>query len=204
MKQVALEAQVRTQTGKGAARQLRAAGRLPAVLYGSKGPTVVLSVNGHELNTILSASQGEQILFSLDLRDNGNTGKRLALIKELQRHPVNDKVRHIDFYEVFMDQAVEVEVPLALVGKAKGVEVDKGMIEVVQRAVRVSCLPMAMPREIQLDVSNLGLGEALHVSDVLPPAGVKLLEDPGTTLVTIVGSRIQEEAPKAEEEPQPE
>jgi large subunit ribosomal protein L25 len=199
MKQVAFDAYVRTERGKGAARQLRRAGSLPAVLYGPKTEPISISLDAHEFNKIMSSSHGEQILFTLKLKNNGDSGNFMTLIKELQLHPVNDAIRHVDFYQVSLDEEVEVEIPIAIVGKAKGVEIEEGVLEIIQRTVRVSCLPMAIPREIQVDVSNLGVGDASHVSDVVPLEGVRLLEDPKTTLVTVVGGAVQEEAVTEEE-----
>lgn len=200
MKQVAVDAFIRTERGKGAARQLRRAGSLPAVLYGPKTEPISISLDAHEFNKIMNSSHGEQILFTLKLKNNGDSGSFMTLVKELQLHPVNDAIRHVDFYQVSLDQEVEVEIPVAIVGKAKGVEIEKGVLEIIQRTVRVSCLPMAIPREIQVDVSNLDLGDASHVSDVIPPEGVRLLEDPKTTLVTVVGGAVQETVTEEEVE----
>ncbi|MDA8163198.1 MAG: 50S ribosomal protein L25 [Desulfobacteraceae bacterium] len=199
MKQVTLDAAIRTETGKGAARKLRGAGRLPSVLYGPKHEPVALSVEAHGFNKIINTSRGEQILFALNFNDDTEGASRLALVKELQVHPVNEHIRHIDFYEVYMDEEVRVDVPIAVMGKAKGVEIDKGILEVIKRTVRVSCLPMSIPKEIQVDVSKLGLGEAIHASDLVAPQGVKIIEDPKTTLITIVGAGTEEKQAEAQE-----
>ena len=103
MKNVTIEVQVRTETGKGAARTLRRAGQIPGVLYGAKIDSIALSVNAHEFNNLLSSAKGERILFGMNLKNNGDSVSHSALIKDLQLHPVNDHIRHIDFYEIFMD-----------------------------------------------------------------------------------------------------
>ncbi|MDL1959470.1 MAG: 50S ribosomal protein L25 [Deltaproteobacteria bacterium] len=199
MKHVAIETQVRTKAGKGVARKLRRAGQTPGVLYGPKAETISLSVNTHEFNMLLNSAGGEPLLFTLNLGGNGDSSSHTALIKDLQLHPVDDKIRHIDFYEVLMDEEVQVEVPITAVGKAKGVEADIGVLEIIQRAVKISCLPLAIPRDIQINVSDLGLGEAVHVADIKPPEGIRLMDDPETTLMTIVASRAEEEEEKEEE-----
>ncbi len=199
MKQVEIEAQIRNRFGKGVARKLRRQGFIPGVLYGPKTDPVPLSVDQHEFNKILSTAKGERLLFSLNLRDNGTTQGRLALVKELQLHPVNDEIRHVDFYEVFMDEEVTVNVPVSIAGKARGVE-EGGVLEIIQRTVEVSCLPMSIPKELQLDVTALEIGDALHVKDLTPPEGVRFLDDPDTTLVTVVGATVQEERAEEEEE----
>lgn len=199
MKQVTVAVQLRSGTGKGAARKLRRAGQIPGVFYGPKTKPVVLAVQRKEFRKILSTASRQQV-FVLDLGDQAGNGQKLAMIKELQLHPVNDDIRHVDFYEVFLDQEVEADVPISLVGKAKGVEVDNGVLQVIRRTLRVSCLPMGMPKELNIDVSDLGLGEAIHVADVRPPEGVRLLDDGKLTLVTIVGAGVTEEAAAEEEE----
>jgi large subunit ribosomal protein L25 len=198
MKNVAIDIHARTKAGKGVARKLRHAGQTPGVLYGPKAETISLSVNTHEFNKLLNSAGGEPLLFTLNLKNNGDSSSHTALIKDLQLHPVEDKIRHIDFYEVLMDEEVQVEVPITAVGKAKGVEIDMGVLEIIQRTVKISCLPLAIPRNIQINVSDLGLGDAVHVSDITAPEGVRLLDDPETTLMTIVASKA-EEAEKEEE-----
>jgi large subunit ribosomal protein L25 len=200
MKNVAIDIQARTKAGKGVARKLRHAGQTPGVLYGPKAETISLSVNTHEFNKLLNSAGGEPLLFTLNLRNNGDSSSHTALIKDLQLHPVEDKIRHIDFYEVLMDEEVQVEVPITAVGKAKGVEIDMGVLEIIQRTVKISCLPLAIPRDIQINVSDLGLGDAVHVSDITAPEGVRLIDDPETTLMTIVASRAEEEEKEEEEE----
>jgi large subunit ribosomal protein L25 len=200
MKHVAIETQVRTKAGKGVARKLRRAGQTPGVLYGPKAETIPLSVNTRELNMLLNSAGGEPLLFTLNLRNNGDSSSHTALIKDLQLHPVDDKIRHVDFYEVLMDEEVQVEVPITAVGKAKGVEIDMGVLEIIQRTVRISCLPLAIPRDIQINVSDLGLGDAIHIADVMPPEGVRLMDDPEMTLITIVASRAEEEEKEEEAE----
>ncbi len=200
MKNVAIDIQARTKAGKGVARKLRHAGQTPGVLYGPKAETISLSVNTHEFNKLLNSAGGEPLLFTLNLKSNGDSSSHTALIKDLQMHPVDDKIRHIDFYEVLMDKEVQVDVPITAVGKAKGVETDMGVLEIIQRTVKISCLPLAIPRNIQINVSDLELGDVVHVSDIAAPEGVRLMDDPETTLMTIVASRAEEEEEEEEEE----
>ncbi len=203
MKQVEIEASIRDKTGKGVARKLRRSGQIPGVIYGSKTEPIPLSVNMFQFNRLLFLAKGEQMLITMNIKNNGDSIQKLAMIKELQLHPVNDQVQHIDFYEIFMDELVTVEVPIAAKGKAKGVD-EGGTMEFLQRTVEVSCLPMAIPKEIEVDVSDLDIGDALHVSDLTPPEGVTITEDPETTIITIVGAAPTEaeelEAAEAAEE----
>ncbi len=197
MIQITIDADVRNQAGKGAARKMRHSGRIPAVLYGPKIDPVALVVNEHDFNRVLFKTKGEQVIFTLNLGSGeSDREERLALIKEMQRHPVNDRVRHIDFYAISVDEKIKIEVPVTPVGKAKGVEVSGGVLELIQRTVTISCLPLAIPKEIELDVSELDIGDALHVRDLTPPEGVEFVDAPDTTLLTVVGAA----APAAEEE----
>ncbi len=196
MIQINLDAEVRTQGGKGVARKLRKAGKIPAVLYGPKNDPVCLSVNAHDFNKVLIKAAGEQVIFTLRLDGD----ERLALIKEMQRHPVNDSVRHIDFYSISVEDKVEVEVSIKPVGKAKGVEIGGGVLEMIQRTITIRCLPLAIPKEIEVDISDLDVGDALHISDLTPPEGVEFTEPPETTLITVVGATVQAEEVEEEEE----
>ncbi len=191
MKQVSMDAAVRTETGKGAARRLRRAEQIPGILYGQGAEPVALSVNRHEFQRMLFVSAGERVMFTLNLTGENDGGTRLALLKEMQRHPVNDQIRHIDFYEVAMDQTVQVEVPVVPVGEAKGVRVSKGVMELIQREVTIECLPLDIPNEIEVDISDLDVGDVLHAGDIKPAEGIKILDDPGTTLVTIGAAAVE-------------
>ncbi len=195
-----LDAVARKESGKGVARKLRAAGRIPGVLYGPRNAPVPLSVNTHDFNRMLEKAKGERILFTLKVENEGSTEERLALIKELQLHPVNDRIIHIDFYEVFMDQELHVTVPVAYVGKAKGVEMEGGMLEIKRRSLNIACYPQNIPDRIEVDVTELGLGDAIHIGDVTPPEGVRIVDPARLTLVTVVATAAAVEAAAEEEE----
>ena len=191
---------IRDKTGKGVARKLRARGMIPGIIYGPASDPVPLAIDGHEFQKLLTRARGERILFTLNLKKNGSSQEKLALIKEFQFHPVNDFIRHVDFYEVAMDRELHVEVPVRLVGKAKGVEVDKGMLEIKRRTLEVACLPTNIPDEIEVDVTELRLGEAIHIGDITPPEGVRIVDPPRLTIVTVVGSGAMEAEVAGEEE----
>ena len=191
---------IRDKTGKGVARNLRAKAMIPGIIYGPASDPVPLAIDAHEFQKLLTRARGERILFTLNLKKNGSSQGKLALIKEFQFHPVNDSIRHVDFYEVAMDRELHVEVPVRLVGKARGVEVDKGMLEIKRRTLEVACLPTNIPDEIEVDVAELGLGEAIHIGDVTPPEGVRIVDPPRLTIVTVVGSGAVEAEEAGEEE----
>ena len=182
-----IDVSIREKTGKGIARKLRAEGMIPAIIFGPRSQPLPLALEAHAFKKMLIKAKEERILFTLNIKNRGISEKKLALIKEFQLHPVNDSIWHVDFYEVSLDRELHIDVPVKLVGKAKGVEKDKGVLEIKRRSLKVSCLPDNIPNEIQVDVTNLGLGEAIHVSDVSPPVGVKIIDPSRLTIVTVVG-----------------
>ncbi|WP_297056253.1 50S ribosomal protein L25/general stress protein Ctc [Thermosulfurimonas sp.] len=191
MIQVPFTVEVRKKTGKEIAKKLRRQGLIPAILYGPQTDPLPLTARLNELKKILLRHRGEQILFNLTVQEDGKSEQRIAIIKELQYHPVTDEIIHADFYEVRMDRPVEVDVPVAVVGKAKGVE-KGGILEILMHELTVTCLPDRIPDRIEIDVSELDVGDTLHVRDLTPPEGVKFAEDPGAPVVTIV--EAEEEA----------
>ncbi len=205
MNQVILAAKVRNNAGKSVARKLRKEGMLPGVLYGPKTKSIPLAITAHEFKKIITKIPRQQVLFTLELKDEGDdlVAKRTALVKDLQLHPVSDEIRHVDFYEVFMDEEVETEVPVQVIGTPKGVESGKGMLEVLRRSLTVLCLPLSIPKEIPIDVTDLDLGDALHVADLKAEEGISFIDDPETTIVTVIGtdtSKEEEGEEEAEEE----
>ncbi len=207
MKTVELNVAVRHKTGKEIARKLRNQGLIPAIIYGPGSEPVPLAVKANELKKILYRYRGEQILFNLTLEDNGSTTQKMALVKELQYHPVTDEILHVDFYEISMEREVEVEVPIELVGKAKGVEAG-GHLQQLLHTMTVACLPGAIPDKIQVDVSGLEVGDVLHVRDLTPPEGVRYLDNPDEPVVTILApeeaEEVAEEVAEEAEAPAPE
>ncbi len=190
---------VRHKTGKEIAKKLRRQGVIPAIIYGPGSEPIPLAVKANELKKVLYRYRGEQILFNLNLEDNGSSIQKMALVKELQYHPVTDEILHVDFYEISMEREVEVEVPIEVVGKAKGVE-RGGHLQLLLHTMTVSCLPGAIPDKIQVDVTDLDIGDAIHVRDLTPPEGVRYLDSPDEPVVTILAPEEEETAEEETEE----
>ncbi len=190
MKQVPFTVEVRKKTGKEISKKLRKQGFIPAILYGPQVEPLPLTVKLNELKKVLYKHRGEQVIFNLTIVDDGESSQRMAIIKELQYHPVSDEIIHADFYEIRMDRPVEVDVPVEVVGKAKGVE-KGGILEVLMKEITVSCLPTHIPDSIKIDVSDLDIGDTLHIRDLTPPEGVKFAEDPDEPVVTVI--EVEEE-----------
>lgn len=190
-----LEVEAREQTGKGVARKLRAAGRIPAVLYGGGRPAFPLALDPVALKKLLHESEmGMNTLIDLAVAGHTELDGKTVMVRELQRDPVRGSFVHADFYEVDLKQTIEVSVPIHVTGKAVGVELDGGILDHALREVEVKCLPRAIPDEFVVDVTPLGLGDSLHVRDLDLPAGVELISDGDLSIVSIV-------APTREEEP---
>jgi len=169
-KQVKLSARPRTETGRNSVKHLRTRGVVPAVIYGHKDKPASLEINQREIAALLAHAVGENILVELTL-DGGAT--KLSLIQEVQHHPVRGDILHVDFLEVAMDELLHTEVPIESVGEADGVKDYGGLLEPSLRSLHIECLPKDLPEIIKVDVSALGLGQSLHVRDLVLPAGVK-------------------------------
>ena len=169
--QTTLSATVREKSGKGVAHRLRAQALIPAVVYGphSEKP-LTIAVDPKALKEAIQTPHKLNTIITLKL-DKG--GERVALLKEYQQDPVSRALLHADFYEVRTDEKVTVPVPVVLVGKAKGT-VEGGILQQARRVLDVTCLPKDIPEKIEVDVTELGIAEALHVAEVKPPPGCTL------------------------------
>lgn len=197
MEFIELKANVRTTTGKGPARALRRAGKVPAVLYGPKADTVLLSVGFIDVEQALKKSAIGQVFVNLVIQ-NGNITARHAMIKELQIHPVSRNYLHVDFYEIAMDRKIRVRVPVVTKGKPRGVELG-GMLQVVRRELEVLCLPQEVPEAIEVDVTELDIGDSIHVEEIPLEGDVEILAEVNFTVVTILTPKV-EALPEEEEE----
>ncbi len=190
MAENALAAEARNETGKGVARKLRAAGRIPAVLYGKSIDTVALSVDPTELDTLLHAS-GAGLNTLIDLELAGSSEK--VLLKALQREPVGGEYLHADFHQVDLSVRVTVSIPLHFVGIPRGVTLEAGILDHPVREVDVECLPTAIPENIEVDVSEIDLGGSIHVSDLVLPADTEIRTDGQLAVASVVAPKEVEE-----------
>lgn len=198
MELIELKTNKRTATGNSPARQLRKAGQIPAVLYGKGTESVLLSVNISDIDRVLKKGRIGQVLLNLTIPDNGGTSTRTVMVKELQLHPVSRNFLHIDFYEVAMDRKIMVNIPVTIIGEAKGIELG-GMLQIVRRELEVECLPMDVPKSIEVDVTDLDIGDSIHVRDIFQQSGIEFLGEENFTVVTIVSARMEEEEEPVEE-----
>ncbi|MCW2277022.1 50S ribosomal protein L25 [Heliophilum fasciatum] len=210
MDRMALGVQTREKADKQLVKALRRRGALPGVVYGQGKPDMLLSLDAKELGRLLT-SRGQGLV---DLRIDGGEKRELVMIRDVQRHPIDRTLRHVDFQRVAMDQPVDIELPLVITGEAPGVKTG-GVLQVALRTVGVSGLPQHLPAHIAVDVSGLEMHEKLTVGDLQLPEGVQLRDDQDKVILSIVAPRAvvetgeaasaagatdaAEEAPKTEE-----
>ncbi|MGD2029378.1 MAG: 50S ribosomal protein L25/general stress protein Ctc [Desulfobacterales bacterium] len=199
MELIELNTNIRTTTGNGPARRLRQAGQIPAVLYGPETESVLLSVNISDIERVLKTGRIGQVLINLVIPNNGETSTKTVMVKELQIHPVSRNFLHIDFYEITMDRKIIVNVPVTTTGKSKGVEIG-GILQIIRRELEVQCLPLNVPESIEIDITDLEIGDSIHVADIPRQTDVEFLGDENFTVVTVISPKIEEEEVEPEEE----
>src|SRR5881275_7004 len=197
-KQVKLKAQPRMDVGRSATRKLRACGLIPAVIYGGKNAPQALQVAAREINAMMSHASGENVLVELEIA--GQDSSRTALVQEVQHSPVGGEIRHVDFHAISMDQKIQAEVPLEPTGTAVGVKTFGGLLEQSLRALAIECLPGDLPDRITVDVSQLNIGDSIHVRDIQLPPGVTPKVQPDLTAFSVVAPVVEEEPVVAEAE----
>jgi large subunit ribosomal protein L25 len=192
-----LKANLRDRVGNGPARVLRREGRIPAILYGPKTDPVKLAIDKIELEPIFKSGAVAQKLLKLDIAGAGEG--RNVMIKEMQRHPVSRNLLHLDFYEVSLDQKLKVMVPVVTTGKCIGVEMG-GMLQIIRRELEVLCLPDQVPGNITIDVTNLDIGDSIHVEDLQLEENIEVLAEVNFTILTILSTKAESAAEEEAEE----
>jgi large subunit ribosomal protein L25 len=197
LEQHELKAKVRKTIGNGPARALRREGKVPAVLYGPKTEPILLSVEVRDIEQLLKTGNVGQILLNLIIQ-NGQETTRPAMIKELQAHPVSGQFLHVDFYEIDLTRKIRVGVPVVATGKSVGVEVG-GLLQIVRHELEVLCLPTQIPESIEVDVTNLEIGDSIHVEEIELEGDVEIPADVNFTIITCLAPKVEAE-PEVEEE----
>jgi large subunit ribosomal protein L25 len=191
-KQVKLKAEQRTAVGRSATRKLKARGIIPAIVYGAKDKPQPLQVSARDINAMLSHAAGENILVELEIA--GEKSNRTALVQEIQHSPVGGNILHVDFHAVSMDEKIQAEVPLEPTGIPNGVKNFGGLLEQSLRYLPIECLPRDLPDRITVDVSNLNIGDSIHVRDIQLPDGVTAKVQPDLTAFSVLAPVVEEEA----------
>ncbi len=198
MEEIILEAQKRIDTGTGRVNRLRKSSVLPAVVYGEGQGPLNLQLSAKEFAGLVAKHKGGSFMIKLRIKDGAKHADKAVLIKEIQHHPVKDNVIHVDFNEISLTKHIRVKVPVSAKGEAIGVKRDAGVLDHVIWELEIECLPASIPEIIEVDVSNLAIGQSIHVKDVVVPAGVKVLNDPDAAVLAVVAPAKEEAALPAE------
>lgn len=198
MSELSIEVQSRDRVGSRAARRLRREGLIPAVVYGGDRDTVPIQVDRRALLDLIKEAGSENAVFVLKLA--GTKGKkRHCMVRDLEVNPLTREIVHVDFIRIDMKRKVVVEVPVEVMGEPVGVTQDGGILDHITREVEVECLPGDIPNHLEVDVSELHIGQNVTIGDVPLPDGVELTDDPDRVVASVVVPRIEEE-PEEEEE----
>ena len=192
MKSVLLNASPRVLSRRAGAKALRAAGRIPAVVYGRQVTPQNIEVNAKEMEDLIHHSVSENLLVDLTIKDDARP-KRLALVQEVQHYALTGKVLHVDFHEVAENEKVTILVPVETSGEAEGVKTDGGVLEHVLFKIKVRGLPKDLPEVITVDVSHLKIGQAIHLGDIKAPENTEILGDKHISVISVAAPRTEEE-----------
>ena len=198
MELLELNALVRKTVGNGPARALRREGRFPAVFYGPQTDSLLLSVNIKEFEQTLKQGKSGQVLVNLVIQ-NGERITQPAMLKELQSHSVSGNFLHADFYQISMDRKIKVMVPVTTRGKSEGIELG-GLLQIIRRQLEISCLPHLVPETIEVDITDLNIGDSVHLNEIQTEDDIEILADTNFTVLTITAPTKEEEEEVSEEE----
>ena len=191
-----LSASTRDSVGKGAARTLRSAGQIPAVIYGHARKPQSLAIPSREFEKLLERVSAESTVIELNLAG----GVARTLIREIQRHPFKKQILHIDFQELVAGEKVSVNVPIVLTGTPEGVRVSGGILSQVMSELTILVDPVNIPRRIEADVTNVLIGHSIHVSDLKVPEGVEVLDEADATIAVVSAPKVEAEPVAATED----
>ena len=192
MKSVALNAFPRSLARRAGAKRLRSDGRVPAIIYGRQAQPQNLEINAREIEELIHHSVSENLLVDLAVKEDARP-KRLALVQEVQHHPLNGKVLHVDFHEIAENEKVTVSIPVETTGEAEGVKTEGGVLEHVLFKIRARGLAKDLPEMIVVDVSHLKIGQAVHLGEIKAPPGVELIGDKQIPVIAVAAPRTEEE-----------
>lgn len=194
MQEKQLNVELRSKTGKGISRQLRMADMVPGVVYGKGMDPIAVSINHRELRAATAGEGGQNNLITLV--GGGSLDQCMAIIVDLQRDALKGTYRHVDLHRVNMTEKLRVTVPVILKGTSIGVK-EGGLLDLAHHELHVECLPGNIPDHIEIDITNLAVAHSIHVNEISLPEGVKLLDNPKTPVVSVLGRAKEAEAAAA-------
>jgi large subunit ribosomal protein L25 len=186
---IELNVKTRSSKGNGPVKSLRREGSIPGILYGAKTTPAMLSVDSRKLEQIVKKGNINQLLLNLTIKD-ANILCKSAMIKELQQDPITHEFLHVDFYEVAMDKKIRISIPITTVGKSKGVELG-GMLQIIRREIDVLCYPNQIPETLTVDITELDIGDSIHIEDIPLPEGIEIPADVNFTVITVLSQKAE-------------
>jgi large subunit ribosomal protein L25 len=207
MEAIFLDVELRKEVGRDKVKDLRGRGFIPAVIYKEGKESFPVQASHHEVLRLLHQHRLENVVINLRVKDDKKNKARSCLIKEIQYDPVHGDILHVDFNEISLDKAIKVNIPVVAKGEPLGVKQEGGSLEHVLWEIEIECLPANIPKDIEVDVSQLKIGDALHIKDIVFPENIKVLNNPEAVVIS-VASPIKEEVPveavEGEEKQEPE
>ena len=206
MEKVILKAELREEKGKSKVKDLRKKDIIPAVVYKGGKESINIKVKKEDLFDVLHTSAGENVLITLKIEGEKSKRERTCIIKEVQTNPVEDNIIHVDLNEISLTEKIEVKVPIRTHGEPEGVTKEEGVLDHALWEVEIECLPTEIPEEIEVEVGPMKIGDTVYIKDLKPPPGVKILNDPELTILSVVPPAKEEvvEAVPGEEAEEPE
>lgn len=196
MEEIFLDVEPRLELGRSKVRALREKGFIPAVVYADGKEALYIKVSYRALLRLIHQHRIESVVINLEVKDTKMRKPRSCLIKEIQYDPVHGDIIHVDFNEVSLSKVIKVSVPVGVKGQPQGVKQEGGSLEHILWEIEVECLPTEIPKEIEVDVSQLKIGDSIHIKDLIIPSGVKVLNDPDAVVLS-VSAPMKEEIPVA-------
>jgi len=193
MEFVELHAALREEKGKERNKKLRRKDMVPAVVYKKAEPSTCLKIDRRYLLKALHTEAGENVIIRLYIDDAKDRKERTVVVKEVQRDPTKDTILHLDFQEISLTETLKVKVPIAAKGEPVGVKQEGGILQHLLWELDIECLPTNIPEKIEIDISNLKIGDAIHVGDIVPPEGVKILNESETVVFSVEHPKKVEE-----------
>ncbi|RJQ19744.1 MAG: 50S ribosomal protein L25 [Nitrospiraceae bacterium] len=188
MEKILVKADKRTETGKGNARSLRRRNVLPAVMYG-EGKSMPIQLDKKEMHKLISSGVGEHALITLQLNEgDSGTSERPVLVKDYQTEPVSDELIHVDFIEISLQKKIRITVPVVITREPAGIKLG-GIMQHRVREIEVECLPTQIPDKIEVDAGFIEIGHSLHVSDLTPQEGIKIVTDPSEVILSVTAQK---------------
>jgi len=195
MEQINLDVQLRKNSGSAHSKKIRRANLIPAVIYGGDAKPTNIQADRKVYDRIYRQHAGESLIFHLNVLDEGQKVADFpAIVKAVQMHPVSEEIIHLDFSRISLDKEIEIKVKIVTKGEAIGVKRDNGTLDHLLWELDIVCLPTNIPHHIEVDITNLGIHDAIHVKELNLPAGVRTKHDPESVVVMVAGSMREEAA----------